>query len=66
MRYGLVLYANLALQGAIAGMQAALKQLKSAGRIDAASEMIASFVERQRLVKKPVFDELDKKYSDET
>lgn len=65
MGYGLVLYANVALQGAIAGMQAALKQLKSAGRIDGASEMIASFAERQRLVKKPFFDELDKKYSNE-
>ena len=65
MGYGLVLYANVVLQGAIAGMQSALKQLKSAGRIDAASENIASFAERQRLLKKPVFDELDKKYSDE-
>lgn len=65
MGYGLVLYANVALQGAIAGMQAALKQLKAAGRIDAANEMIASFSERQRLVKKPLFDELEKKYSEE-
>ncbi|HET6145718.1 MAG TPA: oxaloacetate decarboxylase [Candidatus Acidoferrales bacterium] len=62
--YGLVLYANVALQGAIAGMQAALKQLKSVGRLDAASHLIASFAERQRLVKKPLFDELDKKYAD--
>ena len=65
MGYGMVLYANVALQGAIAGMQTALKQLKSAGRIDAASGMVASFAERQRLVKKPLFDELDKKYSDD-
>jgi 2-methylisocitrate lyase-like PEP mutase family enzyme len=65
MRYGLVLYANVALQGAIAGMQAALKQLKTAGRVDAASSAVASFAERQRLVKKPFFDELDRKYSEE-
>jgi 2-methylisocitrate lyase-like PEP mutase family enzyme len=65
MGYGLVLYANVALQGAIAGMQAALKQLKAAGRADATSEMIASFAERQRLVKKPLFDELEQKYSEE-
>jgi 2-methylisocitrate lyase-like PEP mutase family enzyme len=65
MGYGLVLYANVALQGAIAGMQAALKQLKAAGRADAASEMITSFAERQRLVKKPLFDELERKYSEE-
>jgi 2-methylisocitrate lyase-like PEP mutase family enzyme len=63
MGFGLVLYANVALQGAIAGMQAALKQLKSSGRMDEASAMVASFAERQRLVKKPLFDELDGKYA---
>jgi len=64
MGYGLVLYANVALQGAIAGMQAALKHLKTNGRMDEASGMVASFAERQRLVKKPLFDELDRKYSE--
>ena len=64
MGYGLVLYANVALQGAIAGMQAALKHLKSNGRVDEASGMVASFAERQRLVKKPLFDDLDRKYSE--
>ena len=61
--FGLVLYANVALQGAIAGMQAALKQLKTTGRMDEAGAMVASFAERQRLVKKPFFDELDGKYA---
>ena len=65
MGYGMVLYANVALQGAIAGMQGALKQLKANGRVDAASEMLATFAERQRLVKKPLFDDLAKKYSEE-
>ena len=65
MGYGLVLYANVALQGAIAGMQGALKQLKTTGRMDAASAMIASFAERQGLVQKPFFDELEKKYTEE-
>jgi 2-methylisocitrate lyase-like PEP mutase family enzyme len=65
MGYGLVLYANVALQGAIAGMQAVLKQLRAAGRVDGANEMIASFAERQRLVKKPLFDELERKYLEE-
>jgi len=64
MKYGLVLYANVALQGAIAGMQSALKHLKMTGRVDAASAMVASFAERQRLVKKPFFDELERKYSE--
>jgi 2-methylisocitrate lyase-like PEP mutase family enzyme len=65
MRYGLVLYANVALQGAIAGMQSALKQLKTSGRVDEVSAMVASFAERQRLVKKPFFDELERKYSED-
>jgi 2-methylisocitrate lyase-like PEP mutase family enzyme len=63
MGFGLVLYANVALQGAIAGMQTALKQLKTSGRMDEASAMVASFAERQRLVKKPLFDDLEDKYA---
>jgi 2-methylisocitrate lyase-like PEP mutase family enzyme len=63
MGFALVLYANVALQGAIAGMQTALKQLKTSGRMDEASAMVASFAERQRLVKKPLFDELEGKYA---
>ncbi len=63
MGFGLVLYANVALQGAIAGMQAALKQLKANGRMDESSTVVASFAERQRLVKKPLFDELEGKYA---
>jgi 2-methylisocitrate lyase-like PEP mutase family enzyme len=65
MGFGLVLYANVALQGAIAGMQAALKQLKTSGRMDEAGTLVASFQERQRLVKKPLFDELGEKYAGE-
>jgi 2-methylisocitrate lyase-like PEP mutase family enzyme len=65
MGYGLVLYANVALQGAIAGMQSALKQLQTTGRMDGSSPLVASFAERQRLVKKPFFDELEKKYAEE-
>ncbi len=64
MRFGLVLYANVALQGAITGMQTALKQLKTTGRVDEVSSMVASFAERQRLVKKPFFDELERKYTE--
>ena len=65
MGFGLVLYANVALQGAIAGMQTALKQLKESGRMDEASELVASFAERQRLVKKALFDALGDKYAGE-
>jgi 2-methylisocitrate lyase-like PEP mutase family enzyme len=63
MGFAIVLYANAALQGAIAGMQAALSELKAQGFLDESSGKIASFAERQRLVQKPLFDELERKYS---
>jgi 2-methylisocitrate lyase-like PEP mutase family enzyme len=63
--FGMVLYANVALQGAIAGMQAALRQLKNNGRVDESDSMVAGFAERQRLVRKPLMDELAKKYADD-
>lgn len=62
MGFRLVLYANVALQGAVYGMQAALGQLKQQGRLDE-SGPVASFKERQRLVRKPLFDELEKRYA---
>jgi 2-methylisocitrate lyase-like PEP mutase family enzyme len=65
MGYAIVLYANAALQGAIAGMQAALSELKTRGMLDESNGKIASFAERQKLVQKPLFDELEKKYSTE-
>jgi len=60
--YGLVLYANAALQGAVAGMQRALGQLKTDSVIDEASGLVASFAERQRLVDKPHWDALEQRY----
>ncbi|MET3897187.1 2-methylisocitrate lyase-like PEP mutase family enzyme [Devosia sp. UYZn731] len=62
MGFSLVLYANVALQGAIYGMQAALGQLKNNGSLDETGP-VASFKERQRLVNKPLFDELEKRYA---
>jgi 2-methylisocitrate lyase-like PEP mutase family enzyme len=63
MGFGLVLYANVALQGAIAGMQQALVHLKNNGRVDETDAQVASFTERQRLVKKLLFDELENRYA---
>lgn len=62
MSFALVLYANVALQGAIVGMQKALAHLQNHGQIDETDSGIASFAERQRLVKKWLFDELESKY----
>lgn len=61
--FGLVLYANVALHGAIVGMQTALCDLKNAGLIDEKSRAVASFGERQRLVQKAFYDELEQKYA---
>jgi 2-methylisocitrate lyase-like PEP mutase family enzyme len=62
--YGLVLYANAALQGAVHGMQQALGQLQSEGQLDEDPAIVALFGERQRLVKKLMYDELDARYKD--
>jgi len=61
--YSMVLYANAALQASIAGIQKVLSHLKAHGSLDGISEHLASFEERQRLVSKPRFDSLEKKYS---
>jgi 2-methylisocitrate lyase-like PEP mutase family enzyme len=61
--YGIVLYANAALQGALAGMQRALTVLRDTKRIDEDPTLVAPFKERQRLVGKPFWDELEKKYT---
>ena len=60
--YGLVLYANAALQGAVAGMQRVLRQLHATRRVDEDPALVAPFAERQRLVGKPVWDELENRY----
>jgi len=61
--YGIVLYANAALQGALAGMQKALTVLRDTKRIDEDASLVAPFAERQRLVGKPAWDALEKKYT---
>ena len=63
MGYSMVLYANTALQASIAGMQKVLGHLKAHGSLDGVSSQLASFEERQRIVSKPYFDDLEKKYS---
>ncbi len=63
LKFSVVLYANASLQGAIVGMQNALRELKKTGRMDEAGGLVASFKERQRLVQKPEFDALEKKYA---
>jgi 2-methylisocitrate lyase-like PEP mutase family enzyme len=61
--YGIVLYANAALQGAVAGMQKALTVLRDTKRIDEDPAVVTPFAERQRLVGKPEWDALEKRYT---
>ena len=63
MGYALVLYANAALQASVSGMQHVLGHLKTHGSLDGVADRLATFGERQRLVQKPHFDALEKKYS---
>ena len=60
--YGLVLYANAALQSAVAGMQKALTVLRETHRIDEDPALVTPFAERQRLVGKPGWDAMEAKY----
>ena len=62
LRFAGVLYANVALQAALRGMQEALAVLRRDGRMGDAAALAASFAERQRLVGKPEFDALERKY----
>jgi 2-methylisocitrate lyase-like PEP mutase family enzyme len=59
-----VIYANVALQAAVLGMQAALGELKRQGHMGDAAKMLVDFSERQRLVHKDEFDALERKYAD--
>jgi 2-methylisocitrate lyase-like PEP mutase family enzyme len=63
MGFSMILYANAALQASMAGMQKVLGHLKSHGSLDAVSDQLADFSERQRIVCKPHFDSLEKKYA---
>ena len=57
-----MLYANAALQGAVRGMTMALQGLRDTGRLDEASGLVATFAERQALVRKDEFNALDRRY----
>ena len=61
--YALVLYANAALQGAVMGMQKALTALRDGKELLETSGLVTPFAERQRLVGKPAWDALEKRYT---
>jgi 2-methylisocitrate lyase-like PEP mutase family enzyme len=61
--FRIALFANIALQGAIRGMQRALGTLRETGSLTAAAADVARWDERQRIVRKPAFDELERRYA---
>lgn len=61
--FGFVLYANAALQGAIAGMQKCLTQLRDDHQMQEDPDIVAPFAERQRLVNKSFWDTLERSYA---
>ena len=63
--YAGVIYANVALQASLLGMQAALRELKRQGHMGDAKRLVVDFSERQRLVGKDEFDALQRKYAGE-
>jgi 2-methylisocitrate lyase-like PEP mutase family enzyme len=63
MGFGIVLYANAALQGAVHGMNQVLNHLKKTGELKEDPNLVATFTQRQSVVKKQDFDALEKKFS---
>lgn len=61
--FGFVLYANAALQGAVAGMQKCLGLLRDEHKVDEDPAIVAPFLERQRLVNKDFWDSLETRYT---
>ena len=63
MGFGLVLYANAALQAALKASLEVLGALKRDGKLDGVADRLASFEERQRAVAKPRWDSLEQRFS---
>ncbi len=58
-----MLYANAALRGAVWGARTVLSELRRTGSTAGVLEQMIDWEERQRLVGKPVWDELSERYA---
>jgi 2-methylisocitrate lyase-like PEP mutase family enzyme len=65
MGFGLVLFANAALQAAVRASSEVLASLKSTGSLAAVHDRLASFEERQAAVAKPRWDALEQRFKAE-
>jgi 2-methylisocitrate lyase-like PEP mutase family enzyme len=61
--YAMVLYAGAAVQAAIQATQHVLGHIVRTGSIEGVVDQVATFDERQRVVKKPDYDELERRYA---
>lgn len=64
MGFAAVLYANAALQAALKSVREVLQSLKRHGSLDEVRERLASFEERQQVVRKDMFDEMEARYTE--
>lgn len=61
--FGLVLFANAALQASVHGMDVAMRKLRATGSLPDILADLAGWEERQGLVRKPHYDELERRYA---
>ena len=62
MGFKIVLHANSAMRASIVGMREVLTHLKKQGDTLGIADRIATWDERQSLVRKPLFDQLEDRY----
>ncbi|MRJ75788.1 carboxyvinyl-carboxyphosphonate phosphorylmutase [Aeromicrobium sp. SMF47] len=61
--FSVALYANAAMRGAVAGMRQVMDHLAEHGDTKDAAHLMIDWADRQALVRKPEFDELDRRYA---
>jgi 2-methylisocitrate lyase-like PEP mutase family enzyme len=61
--FAIGLYANAAMRGAVLGMRAVMEHLAKHGDTLNANELMISWTDRQNLVRKPAYDELERRYA---
>ncbi len=61
--FSVALYANSAMRGAVAGMRHIMDHLAIHGDTKGVTDLMISWSDRQDLVRKPEFDELDRRYA---
>ncbi|MGH3316514.1 MAG: isocitrate lyase/PEP mutase family protein [Nocardioidaceae bacterium] len=61
--FAIGLYANAAMRGAVLGMRAVMEHLAKHGDTLNANDLMISWTDRQNLVRKPAYDELESRYA---